>query len=233
MSKITKKALICDGYGSDYRWVEYTSTLKAKDIFVEKYADYKIVDTHGNYLFGTSIKTNPKYNMYKYVIANFDVIEISDEKKMIWIDCDDHYVDRTVRENHLKVLDHRAVKEAEKYLASPFAKGWLNKMQYTIKEDEYGHKFLFLAILCGKDKISNKSLQKLCNAICRINFHDKLRMRVWFDEKINWSMFYQRPSHDKSGETYFCGVVGKDNYSPDDFDKDHSEYSFKSVHYIR
>lgn len=232
MKETTKKSLIRDGIGCPYRWAEHTN-LKTKDIFgVEKYADYKFIDAYGRHLHETLIKED-KYNMYKYVIADFDVIEISDEKKIIRIDCDDFDVDRTVRKNHYKVLDRHAVKEAEKYLASPFAKGWLKKMQYTIKEDEYGHKFLFLAILCGYNKINSLSFQKLCNAICRVNFHDKLRMRMWIGGKVNWTMFYQRPDHVNGQETYFCGVVGKDNYSPDDFDKDHSEYSFKSVHYIR
>jgi len=123
----------------------------------------------------------------------------------------------------------RKMREAKAYLNSPFAKGWLKKMQYTVREDEYGHKFVFLAILCGHGKISNEAFQKLCNAICRVNFGGRLKMTMWIGGKVNWTMFYERPDHVNGHETYFSGIVAQDNFSPEDFDRDHSEYSFPNA----
>lgn len=123
----------------------------------------------------------------------------------------------------------KEVLRANKYLNSPFAKRWLKKMQYTIREDEYGHKFLFLAILCGYNKISDESFNKICEAICWKEFEGELKMSMWIGGAVNWTMFYERPHHINGHETFFSGVVCEDDFSPEDFDKDHSEYSFERV----
>lgn len=121
------------------------------------------------------------------------------------------------------------VKKAKEYLANPTNKDWLQKMEYTIKEDEYGHKFVFLAILCGYKKITDDKFQELCNAVCWVNFGAELRMCMWIGGSVNWTMFYESPDHVNGSETYFCGVVARDNFSPEDFDRDHSEYSFNNA----
>ena len=133
-------------------------------------------------------------------------------------------------EGRFKAVEkRRKIREAKTYLNTPYAKGWLRKMQFTIKEDEYGHKFLFLAILAGYKKMSQQSFQKLCNAICRVYFNDKLRMSMYIGGKVNWTMFYERPDHVDGHETYFSGVVAQDDFSPEDFDRDHSGYSFANA----
>ena len=118
------------------------------------------------------------------------------------------------------------LRESNEFLETDFAKEWLEKMQYTIREDN-GNKYLFLAILVGYEKISNEEFQALCNAICYKEFGEELRMCMWIGGKVNWTMFYCRPDHVNGEETYFCGAVAKDNFSPEDWDKDHSDFIFK------
>ena len=122
-----------------------------------------------------------------------------------------------------------SLETAKEYLTRPFVQEWLEKMQYTVKEDEYGHKFVFLAILCGYEKLDNRDFQNICNAVCWENFNSRLCMHMWIGGKVNWTMFYERPDHVNGHETFFCGVVSQDDFSPEDFDKDHSEYSFKNA----
>lgn len=131
--------------------------------------------------------------------------------------------------NYLEAKKEERRRSVDKYLNSPFAKGWLNKMRYTERVDKYGNKFLFIAIKCGYEKISQKAFQKLCDAICMRAYGDSLRMTMWIGGKVNWTMFYQRPDHVNGHETYFCGVVGEDDFSPEDWDRDHSEYSFENA----
>lgn len=144
-------------------------------------------------------------------------------------------LDVTREQANRMIADHVAAEKEERrhqyddYLNSPFAKGWLRKMQYTERVDEYGHKFLFIAIKCGYKKMSDESFQKLCNAICMRAYGNRLRMTMWIGGKVNWTMFYERPDHVNGSETYFCGVVSEDDFSPEDFDKDHAEYSFENA----
>ena len=175
---------------------------------------------------------NWKWNVF----ANANVIDFWYDEREFWAINHSHVViDVTDDEAKQMIAEYIAAeKEAkrhsyDKYLSSPFAKGWLNKMQYTERVDEYGNKFLFIAIKCGYKKLSDKSFQKLCNAICMRAYGDRLRMTMWIGGKVNWTMFYQRPAHVNGHETYFCGVVGRDDFSPEDFDRDHSEYSFKNA----
>lgn len=170
------------------------------------------------------------------VFANANVIDFWYDEREHWDINHSHVViDVNYDEAKQMINDYlEAEKEAkrhsyDKYLSSPFAKGWLNKMQYTERVDEYGNKFLFIAIKCGYKKLSDKSFQKLCNAICMRAYGDRLRMTMWIGGKVNWTMFYQRPDHVNGHETYFCGVVGQDDFGPEDWDKDHSEYSFKNA----
>lgn len=121
--------------------------------------------------------------------------------------------------------ERRLRNESNEFLETDFAKEWLNKMEYTIREDN-GNKYLFLAILVGYEKISNEEFQALCNAICYKEFGEELCMCMWIGGKVNWTMFYRRPDHVNGHETYFCGVVAKDGFSPEDWDKDHSEYIY-------
>lgn len=122
----------------------------------------------------------------------------------------------------MKIKELKARREkAQKYLSSPFAKGWLNKMQYTIKESEAGEKYLFLAILAGYKKLSQKSFQRLVEAIYTMNFDDEFCMSVWIGGSVNWTMLYSQPfTHVNGSETYFCHGVAEDDYSPEDWERD-------------
>jgi len=170
------------------------------------------------------------------VFSNVNVIDFWYEEREHWDINHSHVVIDISYDEAKQMIDDylEAEKEAKRrsvdeYLDSPFAKEWLDKMQYTERVDEYGHKFLFLAILCGYEKIEREDFQKLCNAICMRAYGDDLRMTIWIGGKVNWTMFYQRPDHVNGHETYFCGVVAEDNFGPEDWDKDHSEYSFKNA----
>ena len=170
------------------------------------------------------------------IFADVPVVDFWYDERGYWaIDHSYFTLDVTTEEAKQMIADYVAAeKEAkqhqyDKYLSSPFARTWLKRMEYTERTDEYGHKFLFLAIKCGYGKISKESFQKLCNAICMRAYGDDLRMTMWIGGKVNWTMFYQRPAHVNGHETYFCGVVGAANFSPEDFDRDHSEFSFANA----
>lgn len=162
-----------------------------------------------------------------FKIRNLPVKSV--EGKKITLCENDFGVDRYCKKIDRKLEKMHKVREAKAYLASPFAKSWLKKMQFTTREDEYGHKFLFLAILCGHEKISQASFQKLCNAISWVTYGDGLHVGMHIGGKVNWTMFYQRPAHVNGHETYFCGVVCEDDFSPEAWDKDHSAFSFKNA----
>lgn len=185
-----------------------------------------------------SLITPSKFTLHEEteMFKNVNVITyVYEERKYYELNHSYYIVDITTEEAKQIIADYIKAKKEEKqrsvenYLNSPFVKGWLNKMQYTERIDEYGHKFLFIAIKCGYNKLSDKSFQKICDAICARTYGDDLRMNMWIGGKVNWTMFYQRPDHVDGHETYFCGVVGKDDFSPEDWDKDHSEYSFKNA----
>ena len=111
--------------------------------------------------------------------------------------------------------------KAQKYLESPFAKHWMKEMQYTERFDDDGNKYVFLAILAGYKKISNEAFHKLCESIYDANYDDYFSMHMWMGGAVNWTMLYDQPfSHVNGRETFFCHGVGKDNYSPDNFDRD-------------
>ena len=167
------------------------------------------------------------------IFEGIDVIDFYYDEREHWdINHNNVVIDVTAEEAKQMVEDYeQAEKEAKRhsvdeYLDSPFAKEWLGKMQYTERVDEFGHKFLFLAILCGYEKLSDDDFQQLCNAICTRAYGDDLRMTMWIGGKVNWTMFYERPDHVNGHETYFCGVVAEDDFGPEDWDKDHSAYSF-------
>ena len=166
------------------------------------------------------------------IFADVPVIDFWYDEREYW-DIDHSYfvLDLTAEEAAAYVAAQKETRkhQYDEYLNSPFAKGWLRKMQYTERTDEYGHKFLFIAIKCGYNKISNKAFNKLCHAICMRTYGENLRMAMYIGGKVNWTMFYERPDHVDGHETYFCGVVGEDDFSPEDFDKDHSKYSFKNA----
>lgn len=181
------------------------------------------------------LPSNLKFEIAK-VFAEVAVIDFVYDNRSYWEINHSHFVlDVTTEEARQIIADYVAAEKEtkqhqyDKYLNSPFAKSWLRKMQYTERTDEYGHKFLFLAIKCGYGKISDESFQKLCNAICMRAYGNRLRMTMWIGGKVNWTMFYERPDHVNGHETYFCGVVGEDDFSPEDFDRDHSEYSFANA----
>ena len=127
------------------------------------------------------------------------------------------------------VEKRREIREAKTYLNTPYAKEWLRKMQFTTREDEYGHKFLFLAILAGYEKIEQYDFSDLCNALSMVYFGHRLSVGMYIGGKVNWTMFYERPDHVDGHETYFSGVVAQDDFSPEDFDRDHSDYSFANA----
>lgn len=114
----------------------------------------------------------------------------------------------------------RRREEAKRYLASPFAKSWLKKMRYTVKENKAG-KYLFISILPGYKKISDESFQKLVEALYYSNFEGRFAMHMWIGGKVDWTMIYHQPFTRIHGhETFWCGGVGEDNYSPEDWERD-------------
>jgi len=108
-----------------------------------------------------------------------------------------------------------------KYINSPFAKHWLKEMQYTVKIGDDGTKYLFLAILAGYNRISDSSFSRLCRSIYEVNFNDEFCMSIWIGGRVNWTMLYSQPfTHVNGHETYFCHGVAKDDYSPEDWERD-------------
>lgn len=197
-----------------------------------------------DYNYKDKLETKDGYDIYwilsdcdsREVFADVPVIDFKYDDRPYWAINHSRFVLDITREEARKLLadyveakTELKVQEYRKYLETPFAKEWLQKMQYTVKEDEYGHKFVFLAILCGYGKISDESFQKLCEAVCWVNFRDDLSMCMWIGGKVNWTMFYERPDHVNGHETFFCGVVCQDDFSPEDFDRDHSDYSFANA----
>lgn len=219
---------IADGYAKRKLLIEEINLpeLKCKD--VHHYYENKF-RTRDN-------KSLPYRGDIQKIFADVPVIDFFYEDRGYWAINHSYFVlDVTREQANRMIADHVAAeKEARRheyddYLNSPFAKGWLRKMQYTERTDEYGHKFLFIAIKCGYKKMSDESFQKLCNAICMRAYGNRLRMTMWIGGKVNWTMFYERPDHVNGSETFFCGVVGEDDFSPEDFDKNHAEYSFENA----
>lgn len=209
---------------------------------IPDYKNRKIRDEYGDKICGiddpgywadariddeTKRKWENKGTRRRFLLRNYPILEVRDDLILLSeyeSDLEDHY------ERCEKRIDSkRKAKAAKAYLATPFVKGWLRKMQYTERVDEYGHTFLFIAIKCGYGKISDEVFQRICNAICTAAYEDELRMNMWIGGKVNWTMFYQRPDHVDGHETFFCGVVGKDDFSPEDWDRDHSKYSFENA----
>ena len=166
-----------------------------------------------------------------YVLRNENVAYISDEEKTIWLEKTAWDLRDMISEKRKRVYALYRKRDAQKYLSSSFAKSWLKKMRYTVKESETGTKYLFLSILPGYNKISNKSFQKLCHSINDANFKSEFSMGVWIGGKVDWTMFYEQPfGHVNGRETYFCGGVAEDNYSPDDWERDMANLKTKLGH---
>ena len=129
--------------------------------------------------------------------------------------------DNIIDDKREKLYANRRKQKAQKYLESPFARQWLKKMQYTIKQDDEGNKYIFLAILAGHNKISKSAFNNLCEAVYEANHNDRFSMHMWIGGTVDWTMLYSQPfTHVNGCETYFCHGVGRDNYSPDDWEND-------------
>lgn len=203
------------------------------DLLIEEInlSELKCKDVHYTYKDKFRTRDNkslPYRNDIQEIFADVPVISFSYDGAYFVLDVTREQANRMIAD-HVAAEKEARRHQYDDYLNSPFAKGWLRKMQYTERTDEYGHKFLFIAIKCGYKKMSDESFQKLCNAICMRAYGNRLRMTMWIGGKVNWTMFYERPDHVNGSETYFCGVVGEDDFSPEDFDKDHSEYSFENA----
>lgn len=219
---------IRDMYFDDDYEIEPLKNIKVDDIRNNpKYAHYAWRTRNGE-----SFTYNSEKIVSLRVIKDFDVIYISDEKEMIWINAMARCNVRDAIEaelNKVRALERR--RDSKKYLNSSFAKGWLRKMQYTVKESETGEKYLFLAILPGYGKLSKTAFTNICKAIYYTNFDDEFCMTMWIGGKVNWTMFYSQPfTHVNGHETYFCGGVAKDSYSPDDWERDMSDLKAKLGH---
>ena len=119
--------------------------------------------------------------------------------------------------------------EAQKFLETKEAKKWLKKMQYTVKVSETGVKYVFLAILCGYEKISDEYFSDLCEAVYKANFDDQFMMSMWIGGRVNWTMFFSQPfTHVNGHETFFCHGVGIDDYSPEDWERDMAKIKEKN-----
>lgn len=124
------------------------------------------------------------------------------------------------------------LKKELEWLESDFCKEWLEKMKFTTRQDGEC-KYVFLSILSGYKKISDTDFQRLCDALCIREFGLELQMNIWVGGKVDWTMFYYRPDHVNGHETYYCGVVAEDNFSPEDWDNNHDEYWFDKRGYQR
>lgn len=111
------------------------------------------------------------------------------------------------------------------WLDTDFCKYWLNEMRFTTRKDG-DSKYLFLSIMPGCGKMSDDEFDRMCKALCLREFGENLCARMYLCGKVDWTMFYKRPDHVNGTETYFCGVVWKDDFSPEDWDKNHDEYWF-------
>ena len=119
--------------------------------------------------------------------------------------------------------------EAQKFLETKEAKKWLKKMQYTVKVSETGVKYVFLAILCGYEKIDDEFFNDLCTAVYKANFDDAFMMNMWIGGRVNWTMFFSQPfTHVNGHETFFCHGVGIDDYSPEDWERDMAKIKEKN-----
>lgn len=118
------------------------------------------------------------------------------------------------------------------WLDSDFCKEWLEKMRFTTRQ-EGDQKYIFLSILPGFQKMDNSDFQRMCDALCLREFGRELRMDMWIGGKVDWTMFYERPNRVNGSETYFCGIVAKDDFSPEDWDKNHDDFWFDERGYQR
>ena len=207
--------MIRECIGKPYYEVESLG-IKAKDILYDpKYMEYKWKDKTGVEFF------RQQYEFIRYCLKDCLIAKIDDEQKKIWFEDGDFDLRKIIDKKRELVRIHRRKKKAQKYLESPFAKQWLKKMKYTVKEDDEGNKYIFLAILVGHNKISKRAFTNLCTSIYEATHKDRFCMNMWIGGTVNWTMLYSQPfGHVNGHETYFCHGVAEDNYSPDDWERD-------------
>ena len=99
---------------------------------------------------------------------------------------------------------------------------WLERMQYTVKTGADGTPYIFLAILCGKGKLNSVQMTQIAEYAYERSYpNGRFSMEMWIGGSVDWTMLYNQPFRHVNGrETFFCGGVGKDNYSPDDWEAD-------------
>ena len=213
---------IRDAFGESYYPVENLEIKVSEICHDPKYADYEWKERGGDTIIGGKYDHNCyRRNFILYVLRNETVAHIDDEKKKIWFEKGDWDLDKMIDKSKDRVRAISRKREAQKYLASPFAKQWLKKMRFTVKESETGIKYYFLSILPGYKKIPRHSFQKLCQSICEANYESEFSMNMYIGGKVDWTLFYEQPfTHVNGCETYSCGALGKDNYSPDDWERD-------------
>lgn len=197
---------------------------------IDKYFGYDVIGTESSSSWSIHIYEFTGYNIEIYMLKDLEVVKIDHTEKEIVVEGSIYDVENAAEAAKKKVRTAIQKRKAETFLATPLAQRWLKKMKYTTRKDEYGNEFVFLAIKCGYKKLGKESFQTLCDSLCWRHFGGELRMHMWIGGEVNWTMFYERPDHVNGRETYFCGIVGEDNFSPEDFDRNHEDFSFSNLH---